>query len=229
MEKISLSQQMSELHDIGEDQLENAGPFVAISRQFGCGGFSLGLLLLDILAEESPPDKHWQIYHKEILQNLATQTNLAMDVIQRQRREKPRLLADFFRTLAGKKDRLPSGTEIRNRMNSIIQGLAIEGWAILVGQGAGIATAEIPNGLIVRLEAPEAWRVKQIAFREGLTETQAKIRLKEEEESREYLHKIHSKLTAHRQPYNMVFDCSKFSLSQIAVLIHRAMKLTKTI
>ena len=229
MENKSLSEQMSDLKSVSEDQLKAAGPFVAISRQYGCGDFSLGLLLLDLLAEEATEDKHWQIYHKEILESLATETNLAMDVIQRQRREKPRLLSDFFRTLAGKKDRIPSGTEIRNRINSIIQNLAIEGCAILVGQGSSIATADIPNGMIVRLEAPVSWRVKQIAFREGLSETQAKIRLKEEEQASEYLEKIHQKVSASRPPYNMVFDCSKFTLSQIAVLIHRAMKLTKII
>jgi hypothetical protein len=227
MAKESLAKQMSMLSLPGEEEITDAGPFVAISREFGCGGFSLGLLLMDVLNDEvTKGSAAWQIYHKEILESLANETGVGLEIIQRQRREKPRLLADFFRTLAGKKkDRVPSGMEIRNRMTSIIRELAIEGNAILVGQSSTGATSDLPNGLSVRLEAPEAWRVKQIAFREGLSETQAKIRLQEESEQREYLYKIYERKYPRKPAFNLSFDCSKFSLAQIATLIHRAMKL----
>jgi len=224
MAKDSLAQQMSRFQTLADAEAAEAGPYVAISRQTGCGGFSLGLLLLDILADEAPEGCHWQIYHKEILQSLATETDLAIEVIQRQRREKPRLMGDFFRTLAGKKDRVPSGMEIRNRMTSIIRGLAIDGYSILVGQSSALATVGLPNGLRVRLEAPEPWRVKQIAFREGLSEIQAKLRLREESEKREYLRKIYERKYPRKPAFHLTFDCSVFSLAQIASIIHKAIK-----
>lgn len=225
MGEESLAKQMQALKNPSEEEIRNAGPFVAISREYGCGGFSLGLLLSDLLNEEAEEGKTWQIYHKEILETLATETNVAMDIIERQRRSRPRLLADFFLSLAGKKDRVPSGMEIRNRMTSIIRGLAIEGHCILVGQGSAGATADLPNGLSVRLEAPESWRVKQIAFREALSETQAKIQIQKEMEQREYLRKIYDRMYPRKPAFQMTFDSSVFSLSQIAVLSHRAMRL----
>lgn len=209
----------------GEEDLSGAGPFIAISREFGCGGFSLGLLLLDLLNDQAGEGESWHIYHKEILDNLASDTGIAMEVIERERRARPGLLKNFFRSVSGQKGRVPSGMEIRNRMTKIIRELAVAGRAILVGQGSAGATLDIPNGLSVRLLAPEAWRVKQIAFREGLSEIQAKIRIQEEMEQREYLQKIYERKFPNKPAFNLTFDCSVFSLAQIATLIYRAMKL----
>lgn len=229
MAKESLAEQMSQLRAPTEEEIANAGPFVAISRQFGCGGFSLGLLLLDILADETDEDNAWQIYHKEILENLAAETGLGLDIIERQRRSKPGLLRDFFRTLSGKKDRVPSGMELRNRQTAIIRELAIGGQAVLVGQSSAVVTSDLPHGLSIRLEAPEMWRIKQIAFREGLTELQARQRLQEETEQREYIRKIYERKYPRRPAFHLTFDCSQFSLAQIATIIHRALKLRSLI
>jgi cytidylate kinase len=225
MTEESLGKQMRDPRRASDEDLLDAGPFVAISRQYGCGGFSLGLLLLDLLNDEAEEGKSWHIYHKEILDNLAGETGVALEIIERERRAKPGLLKNFFRTISGQKERVPSGMEIRNRMTSLIRELAIDGHAILVGQGAAAATADIPNGISVRLEAPIDWRVKQIAFREGLTETQAKIHINEETERREYLRKIYERKYPRKPAFNLTFDASVFSLSQIAVVVHHAMKL----
>jgi cytidylate kinase len=229
MTEESLSKQMQTRRKPGEPDPETAGPFVAISREYGCGGFSLGLLLLDLLNEDIIEGQSWQIYHKEILENLASDTGLAMDLLEQRRREKPRLLSEFFRTISGKKDRVPSGMEIRNRMTQIIREIATEGNAVLVGQGSAAATSDLPNGLSVRLEAPLDWRIKQIAFREGLTETQARIHINEEMERRMYLQKIYERKYPRKPAWHLTFDCSLFSLSQIAVLVHRALRLRKII
>jgi hypothetical protein len=225
MTEESLAKQMRQPRTASDEDLSDAGPFVAISREYGCGGFSLGLLLLDLLNDEAEEGKTWHIYHKEILDNLAGETGVALEVIERERRAKPGLLKNFFRTISGQKERLPSGMEIRNRMTAIIRELAIDGHAILVGQGSAAATADIPNGISVRLEAPVDWRVKQIAFREGLSETQAKIHINEETERREYLRKIYERKYPRKPAFNLTFDASVFSLSQIAVTAHHAMKL----
>jgi len=228
MEKDSLAQQMSEIHKNGEENLADAGPFVAVSREFGCGGFSLGLLLLDLLNDDARPGESWQIYHKEILDSLARETDLTPEILERRRRQKPGLLANFFQSFSGKKG-VPSGLEIRNRMTAILRQLATEGRCLLIGQGSVSATADLPNGLSVRLEAPEEWRLKQVAFREGLTEMQAKIRVAEEMEKREYLHKIYERRFPRKPACHLTFDCSVFSLAQIATMVYRAMKIKKLV
>lgn len=225
MTEESLARQMSDIRVPGEEELANAGPFIAIAREFGCGGFSLGLLLLDLLNEDAAEEGlSWQIYHKEILDSLAKETDLAPEILERRRRQKPGLLGNFFQSFAGKKG-VPSGLEIRKRMTGIIRELAIEGRCLLIGQGSVGATADLPNGLAIRLEAPEEWRIKQIAFREALSETQARIRIAEEMEKREYLQKIYERRAPRKPAHHLSFDCSVFSLAQIATIVHRAMKL----
>ncbi|MCP4374777.1 MAG: cytidylate kinase-like family protein [bacterium] len=223
MGKASLTKNMKEdLTGVDEDAA-NAGPFITISRQFGCHGFSVGLLLLDLLNDGADPDESWKIYHRDILTRLATETDLAEEIIERQRRARPRLFSGFLKSLG--KGRIPSGMQIRNQITTIIRGLAIDGQAIIIGQGGSGATMDLPNGLSVRLEGPEDWRVKQVAFRDGLSETQARMRIRAKEREREYLRKLYQAKYRRTPAFNLLFDCSEFSLAQIAQQILYALKL----
>jgi len=223
MSKASLPKHMQEDLSGVEEDLSNAGPFITISRQFGGHGFSVGLLLLDLLNDGADPDESWKIYHREILTRLATETDMAEDILDRQRRARPRLFTGFFKSL-GKK-RVPSGMQIRNQITTIIRGLAVDGRAILIGQGGSGAAMGLPNGLSIRLEAPEDWRVKQVAFRDGLSETQARMRIRAKERERAYLRKLYQAKYRRKPPFNLMFDCSEFSLGQIAQQIVYALKL----
>ena len=167
----------------------------------------------------------WNVYHKEILDQLATETNVAADLIERQRKAKPQRLMDFFRSLSS--ERVPSGQEIRNRISRIIRELAIDGYAIIIGQGGAGATQDLPNGIAIRLEAPEKWRIKQVAFREGLSDTEAALRLKARQEEKEYLQKIYAARFPRKPAFNLVYDCSVFTLAQIAQHAVYALKLLR--
>jgi len=199
------------------------GPFITISRQFGCYGFSLGLLLMEILNDDAAPEETWRIYHREILERLATETNMAAELLDREQAEQPRLLVDFFRSF--KKSRIPSGYEIRKGITTIIRGLAMDGHAILIGQGGAQATHDLPNGLWLRLEAPEEWRCREVALREGLSETQARKRVAEMEKQREEVRKLYRKQLQRVPEYHLTYDCSVFTLAQIARHVVQAMRI----
>lgn len=223
MAKVSLADHMREHRSDPEQDPENVGPFVTISRQYGCHGFSLGLLLLEILNEDAEPGETWKVYQKEILARLATETDLAAEILERERLSRPRMIVDFFRSLG--KERIPSGYEIRGRITTIIRGLAVEGHAVIVGQGGAAATHDLPNGLAVRLEAPEEWRVRQVAFRESLSETEAKLSVQNKEQEREYLRKIYERKCPRKPTFHMMYDCSVFTLTQIAQHIVQMMRM----
>ncbi|HUS91876.1 MAG TPA: cytidylate kinase-like family protein [Phycisphaerae bacterium] len=230
MAKVPLGGDMQE-HPKATDQekeIQHAGPFVTISRQYGCYGFSLGLLLMEILNDEPADSAHiWRIYQKEILSRLASETRQAAEVLERERTAKPRLFLDFFR--AFKRDRVPSGYEIRNRMTTLIRNLAIEGHAIIIGQGGAGATHDLPNGLSVRLEAPLEWRVKEVAFREGHTETEARLSVRTKESERAYLEKIYQMRFPRKPAFHIVYDCSVFTLAHIAQQVVYALKMKRLI
>ena len=226
MAKVPLGGDMQERPKETDQQKEvqNAGPFVTISREYGCYGFSLGLLLMEILNDDAEDPSHvWRIYHKEILARLASETKQAAELLERERTAKPRLFLDFFRAL--KRDRVPSGYEIRNRITALIRNLTLEGHAIIIGQGGAGATYDMPNGLSVRLEAPLDWRVKEVAFREGLTETEARLRVRAKERERAYLEKVYRMRFPRKPAFHVVYDCSVFTLAQIAQQVVYAMKM----
>ncbi|RPI62767.1 MAG: hypothetical protein EHM48_03575 [Planctomycetaceae bacterium] len=219
MSKVELPQKMMPY----SPHNQGCGPFVTISRQFGCWGFALALLLRDSLNEHLPPSKTWKILNKEILERLAREIDLPAEILDLQRRSKPSLLVDFFRSLSDQ--RIPSGYEIRNRITTLIRGEAIRGHAIIVGQGGAGATTDLPHGLSIRLEAPRQWRIEQVAYREQVSESKAGELIDEMEEVREYLRKIYDVRFPRKPAFHLTYDCSIFTLAQIAQHVTYAMKL----
>jgi len=225
MAKVSLQGHMREqLPEMGDDHEQGpVGPYITISRQFGCYGFSLGLLLMEILNEDATPETTWRIYHREILERLASETDMAPADLDHTRRAKPGILSEFFRSLS--KKRVPGGYEVRNRIMTIVRDLCTAGHAIIIGQSGAIATLGLPNGLSVRLEAPKEWRAKEVAFREGLSEVQSKLRIQAMEKERDYLRKLYEKRFQSKTIFNLTYDCSYFTLTQIARHVVYALKL----
>jgi Cytidylate kinase-like family len=190
------------------------GPFITISRQYGCKSFIVGLLVQEILNEGANPGQAWQVYHNEILARLARETKMAEDFIARERLASPQWVTEFFRSLSGQ--HIPSGFEIRSRITTVLRGLAIAGHAIVIGHGGYWATRDLPRGLAVRLEAPYEWRVRQIASRTGMPLPQARVHLDQVERQRNYLRQLHELHTQVRTPFDVTYDCSQWSLTQIA-------------
>jgi len=211
-----------------DEQSRTPGPFLTISRQYGCHGYFLGLLLVDMLNSNLPGERNpWKVYQREILEHLSQETDVAADVLNRLRRERPRLLVDFFRNLSPK--RKPGGFEIRNRIANIIRGLAYEGHAIIIGMGGAGATADIENGLRIRLEGPKDWRVNRVVEAEGVSPVEARLLLQKHDKQRDHLRQIYA-TRFHREPaFDMVYDASSFSLAQMTQHICHAMKLKKMI
>jgi hypothetical protein len=221
MAKMSLTTYLREAAS-GSGEQRVAGPFVTISRQYGCYGFSLGMLIMEILNDHVPAGLNWSVYNKDILARLARETHVAQSLLQQQRRSEPRYLVDFFRSLSP--ERIPSGMEIQERVASIIRSLSIQGRAIVIGQGGAAATRDLPNGLSVRLEAPQAWRLEQIMYRSGASRDAASEELRRWDDARAYLRSMYEKHFPQRPHFHVTYDCSAFSPSQIAQHVVQAMR-----
>jgi len=209
---------------IGREYGEAApGPYITISRQCGCSGFTLGLLLAEILNDEAPPGRAWKVYGREILEQLATETNLATELVEKIRARQPHLLLDFFQSFLS--TNVPSGLEIRNQITSIIRGMAFEGYVIIVGQGGAGATMGIDNGLHLRMEAPEDWRTREVAKCHGCSLPRARAIIRKREAEREYLRKIYHMRYPREPQFHIVYDQSCFGLATIAQHVVLAMRL----
>jgi cytidylate kinase len=200
---------------------KEAGPFVTISRQPGCEGYKVGDLLLEML-NKADRQQRWRLYKKEILKQLAEDSALTEEVIERERYNKPSLLKDFFKGLQASK--IPDGYEIRSKITTMVRTVAFQGHAIIIGQGATAATADFANGLSVRLEAPKDWRMNRVCIRDNLSAKDALAKIEEEEKKRAHLRKINEQKNPRSPAFNLVFDNSVLEAEQIAGLVFHAME-----
>ena len=207
------------LDDIGKKK--EPGPYVTISRQYGCDGYELGELLIERLNALEGDDK-WKLFKKTLLKELAESTGLAEEVIEQERLAKPSLLKDFLRGV--RKNSIPDGYEIRNKVTIMVRTLAFEGHVVIIGQGGTAATADLENGLSVRLEAPKEWRIAKVSRREGLKRQEAILRIEEVEKERKHLRKIYEQQNPREPAFNLVIDNAAFSMEKAVDMIVFAME-----
>ena len=220
MAKLTLSSYIRDnLPDLG--QKKTPGPFVTISRQYGCDGYELGELLLEKL-NEGRDEAKWRFFKKDILKQLAEDTGLTEEIIEKERLAKPSLLKDFLR--GARQSGIPDGYEIRNKITVMVRTVAFEGHAIIIGQGGTAATADLDNGLSVRMEAPKEWRIIRVSQRENLKRQAAIARIEEIEKQRKHLRKIYEEKNPRKPAFNVVLDNSVFNVNQAVEQIVLAME-----
>lgn len=220
MAKPMISSYLREhLGDIGKKK--EPGPYITISRQWGCGGYELGQILVEKLNERDE-EKRWKLYYKELLRQLAEDTGLAEEMLEKERKAKPSLLKDFLRGL--RKNTIPDGYEIRNKITMMVRTVAFEGYAVIIGQGGTAATADLANGLSIRLEAPKDWRIARICRRHNLDKQTAIAKIEEIEIERRNLREIYERQNPREPAFNLSFDNAMFSNELIAEMITKAME-----
>ena len=207
------------IDDIGKKK--EPGPYITISRQWGCDGYELGRMLVEKLNERDE-EKRWKVYYKELLKQLAEDTGLAEEILEKERMSKPSLVKDFLRGL--KKNGIPDGYEIRNNITMMVRTVAFEGHAVIIGQGGTAATGDLANGLSVRVEAPKDWRVARICRRDKMDKAQAMAKIEEIEKNRDYLRKMYEQQNPREPVFNLVFDNAAFSNDLITDMIIKAME-----
>lgn len=207
------------LDDFGKK--EEPGPYLTISRQYGCDGQELGKLILQKLNERDP-ESPWKLYYKELLKQLAEDTGLTQEIIEKERLSKPSLLKDFLRGMM--RDGIPDGYEIRNKITLMVRTVSFEGYAIILGQGGAAATADLENGLSVRIEAPRDWRIARVSIREKIDKVAAGRRIEEIEDQRKHLRKMYEQKNPREPAFALVFDNSTLNKEQIADIIVMVME-----
>ena len=224
MHKLNLSTYIHGKRDDSGIKME-PGPYITISREPGCEGYKVGDLLVEMLNRHDPHCR-WRLFKKEILQQIARDTKLAEEIIERKRYAVPSLVKEFFRGMS--KGGVPDDYEIRSRIANMVRAVAHEGYAIIIGQG-GTAAADIPNGLSIRLEAPKKWRLIRVCKRDNLSKEEALAKIEHEEEKRLYLRKLYEETNPHAPVFNLTIDNSVLKAEQIASLIYHAMQLKNMI
>ena len=224
MPKPTLSSYIS--GSLDKIEKKEPGPFITVSRQYGCDGYELGDLLVKKLNERADNGK-WRVFKKELLKQLAQDSGLTEEIVEKERLSKPSLLKDFFRGM--RHMGIPDGYEIRNKITIMVRTTAFEGHAVIIGQGGTAATADLDGGLSVRIEGPKEWRIARVSLREKLTRAGAVAKIEEVERQRKHLRKIYEQKNPREPAFNLVLDNSMFNIDQLADQIIFAMEQKKLI
>ena len=194
----------------------STGPFITISRQFGCSGYELAEILTAKLNDICESDL-WKVYRKDILHKLAAESGFSVEAIEKAKTERTGLLRDIFKNF--RVNAAPDAYQVRSQIAAIVRRLATDGYAVIVGQGGAATTSEIKNGLSVRIEAPLQWRLNRICRRENIAKNEAAKRIEEVEKTRDYLLRTYWQANPKQPAYNITIDNSVFSAEQAAELI----------
>lgn len=134
--------------------------FVTISRQAGAGGHSLAHRLVDLFEEQHDELlSGWQVYDRRLCEIVAEDPKMekALDSLLAEEFHSP--AADFFRqALAPTVDQ----DALLARVFEVIRTVAATGKGVIVGRGGARVTRDLPNGVHIRLVAPEEVRLERL-------------------------------------------------------------------
>jgi cytidylate kinase len=157
---------------------------ITISRETGAGGRTIAELLAQRLAaaEKTPDTSPWAVFDSGLAKQVLEDHELAPNLEQFMT-EDARLLPveAIVEELLGLH---PSGWTLAQHTTQTILRVAGLGHAILVGRGANVITARLPNVFHVRLVAPLATRIRHTAKYYHLNESEAAKMVREQDHAR---------------------------------------------
>ena len=169
------------------DELPATGlPFITISRQAGAGGHLLSYVILTefLKYEKQEIFQGWHVFDKQLCEVIAQDPQI-QESIDTLAREKYRPeFRDFIESLFTGQS---SQYTLYKTSFKVARMLALLGKVILVGRGSTLVTADLRQGIHIRLVAPESRRVVWMMKRFKLTQEEAKAAITKQDSDRKKL------------------------------------------
>ncbi len=193
-----------------------SGPFITISRDYGCQANKLAQMLCD---EFNKKGQKWSILNKEIIMEAAKKLDMEPREVMKIAESVDRTTMDevlhALTTKYYKSDR-----KIRQTIASVITAAAAQGNTIIVGRGGVAITHKLQPSIHIKLSAPREWRLQVMmqryhTSREHMMKELSSVDLKR--------HRLLASLTKGVENPDMLFDvefnCSTLNLEQIASMV----------
>lgn len=140
---------------------KEGGPFITISRDYGCQANTLARMLRDEFEKEG---QKWSILNKEIIMESAKKLDMDPRLVQTISESTDRTLMDEVLSALTTKY-YKSDRKIRQTIGMVISSAAMEGNAIIVGRGGAALTRDMHPSLHIKLYAPIEWRLQTLMGR----------------------------------------------------------------
>ncbi len=181
-------------------------PFLAISRDFGCGEEELIPKLEKALG--------WKVYGKNILDYICQRDSLSREIMDTLDEQSHSAINDWIQHL------IHSGTISQQnyvtQITRFIRVIAAHESAIFLGRGATFILADNPVGIRVYLTAPREARIQHIMKIRQLDADQARELVEKTDDSRhEFIRKYFKREADHPWEYDLVLNTQTLTADQI--------------
>ncbi len=160
--------------------------FVTITRQAGAGGHSLAHNLAERLNHITPLSPPWTCWDRELVEKVAADRGISRQLVESFEDHDRSWFAELLNGLATtESSEHADDFRVYRHVAATIRALAQAGHVILVGRGSVYITRNLPGGVHVRLVAPFAHRVSQVARKYQLSEHEAAIQVRQRDRNRD--------------------------------------------
>jgi cytidylate kinase len=197
-------------------------PAVTISRQAGAGGTSVALKLAEILQARLPGQAcPWTVFDRNLVERVLEDHHLPSRLAQFMPEDRVSAIGDAVEELLGLHP--PSSSLVHKLTETILQ-LAELGNVILVGRGANVITATLPNIFHVRLIGSLERRIERVQARHKVSrEAARKFIHKEDAGRRRYLLRYLGKAIDDPLLYHLIINTDWVPVDRAAEIIAQAM------
>ncbi len=194
-----------------------SGPFVTVSREYGCGGFDVAEKTAEILNKERRPSPLWVAYDRAILGAIMEDLGISSSLLETLTSPARKQIDEFLQTALGE---LPPQVVVYRSLAETVRTLATNGNVIIVGRAGRAITRGMEGGYHVRIVAPMEWRVERIAGLCGLTRREAEKMILEKGRSREdFLRRFVKFESADPSDYHLVVNNAEHGMDGAARMI----------
>lgn len=201
------------------------GPFITVSREYGCDGIPLAKGLADRLNQGSAGPTSWVMMGKEIIEAIAQKEGAAAEFVDALSHSRRGFIQQTVEVLFGNR---PTEYQAYETLVEALATLAEAGRVILVGRGGSIVCGKLQGGAHIRLIAPIAWRARKISLARGISPGEAEAIAVREGKSRiAFVRDFTGKDVTDPLNYDFVFNNERISVETIVDMIMPALRRKK--
>lgn len=198
-----------------------AGPYVTVSREAGADGrgFAEALRLRLEQIDGSPAGIPWTVFDSNLVEEMLRSEHLSPHLAQFLPEDRVSEVDASVGELLGLH---PNLWDLIQKTASLTRHLARAGRAIIVGRGGNFAAAGIDNGVHVRLVASPHHRVRELARRCHLTETEAiAVRNRQDAARQRYVRAVFNADVTEPTAYHLTLNTELVPVAEAADLVAR--------
>jgi cytidylate kinase len=193
----------------------SGGPAVTISHQTGAGAHEIAGRLAEILQQSEPEGTQaWTVLDRQVVEQALEEHHWPKRLIEKMPEERRSYLADVLDDFFGL--RPPSWVLVPQVIKTTMR-LASAGHVVLIGRGATVVTAQLPNVFHVRLMASASTRIGRVQAARHLTAEEAARFIEKADRGRERY--IRANFHVHLDDellYHMVVNTDRLSIGDAA-------------